>query len=177
MSLDFERLRDILPYFVIVFVGYGLYRAYAYIAPTTFLHKLPGPRNGHFLLGNLPEIAERLSGDVHERWAEEYGHVLSYRGFLKVCLHLKLYFITLILRCLSATCAHADGPTCVVACLEPYRGLSEARCICPIRQAYARQQCPYCGRWSPSCPKEGPEPGFRSGSTERPNRHLSGQSK
>jgi hypothetical protein len=123
MSLDFERLRDILPYSVIVFAGYALYRAYTYVAPATFLHKLPGPRNGHFLLGNLPEIAERLSGDVHERWEEEYGHVLSYRGFLRVCPHLKLYFIILIPQCLSATCTNAHGPACVVACLESYGSL------------------------------------------------------
>jgi hypothetical protein len=90
MSLDFERLRDILTYSVIVLAGYGLYRAYTYVAPITFLRKLPGPRNGHFLLGNLPEIAEQPSGDVHERWAEEYGHVVSYRGFLNVGLRLEL---------------------------------------------------------------------------------------
>jgi hypothetical protein len=84
MDADVERLRTILPYSAIVLVVYGLYRAYTYVFPATLLHKLPGPTNGHFFLGHLPEIFDSASGDAQQRWVDQYGHVMAYRAFLNV---------------------------------------------------------------------------------------------
>jgi hypothetical protein len=84
MDVDVERLRTILPYLVIVLVAYGLYWAYTYVFPATLLYKLPGPPNGHFFLGHLPEIFDSASGDAQQRWMDQYGHVMAYRAFLNV---------------------------------------------------------------------------------------------
>jgi hypothetical protein len=86
MDLDLERIQVLLPYSAIVLAGYGLYKVYGYMNPTTPLHKIPGPRNGHFLLGNLPEINKSATGQAHQGWADEFGHVVAFRGFLNVRL-------------------------------------------------------------------------------------------
>jgi hypothetical protein len=85
MDVDFERLRAILPYTTIVLAGYGLYRAYTSVFPATALNKLPGPSNGHRLLGHLPEIWASESAGAQQGWADQYGHVVAYKGFLNVC--------------------------------------------------------------------------------------------
>jgi hypothetical protein len=84
MDVDFERFRILLPYLVIGLASFGLYRTYAYIYPATDLYKVPGPPSAHFFMGNLLETFKNEAGAVHKKWANEYGHVVAYKGFLNV---------------------------------------------------------------------------------------------
>jgi hypothetical protein len=85
MDFDVERgLWTILPYPAIGLAAYGFYRAYNYVFPATLLRKLPGPPNGRFFLGHLPEIVNSSSGEAQQGWVDQYGHVMAYGAFLNV---------------------------------------------------------------------------------------------
>jgi hypothetical protein len=83
-NLDIERLRVLFPYLVIGLATFGLYCVYVNIFPPTALQKLTGPPGAHFLMGNLLETFKCESGSAHKKWANEYGHVVAYKGFFNV---------------------------------------------------------------------------------------------
>ncbi|KAJ2927086.1 hypothetical protein H1R20_g10025, partial [Candolleomyces eurysporus] len=62
--------------------AYGLYKAlkFVYINRTSPLRHLPGPPNKGFIWGNLKEIMDSENSELHEKWIEEYGRTISYRG-------------------------------------------------------------------------------------------------
>jgi hypothetical protein len=92
LDLDLKQLQAYLPQAALALAaGYGLYIAYQgyrYIFPYTVLQKLPGPSNGHPLLGNMREIFKAENGSAHKKWMEDHGHVVAYREFLNVCAHI-----------------------------------------------------------------------------------------
>lgn len=67
---------------------YSLLKAYRAFAKTlnSALRDLPGPRNASFLWGNVKEIQHAESRNVvlQEKWVEDYGHVMKYKGPLFV---------------------------------------------------------------------------------------------
>ncbi|KAJ7496540.1 cytochrome P450 [Mycena latifolia] len=44
------------------------------------IRHLPGPKSTHFFYGNFKEIWQDNSG-IHERWVQEYGPTLKFKGF------------------------------------------------------------------------------------------------
>ncbi|RXW20256.1 hypothetical protein EST38_g5603 [Candolleomyces aberdarensis] len=62
--------------------AYGLYKAlkFIYVNRTSPLRHLPGPPNKGFIWGNLKEIMDSENSELHEKWIEEYGRTISYRG-------------------------------------------------------------------------------------------------
>ncbi|PBK83174.1 cytochrome P450 monooxygenase [Armillaria gallica] len=74
-----------------VLAGYCLLRLWKHFwrAHTSFLRRIPSPKGGSLILGNLREVLASRSntGAVHERWLQQYGPTLSYRGtFATRCL-------------------------------------------------------------------------------------------
>ncbi|KZS96623.1 cytochrome P450 [Sistotremastrum niveocremeum HHB9708] len=46
------------------------------------LLSLPGPKSPSFIWGNLGEILVSGPGELHARWLQQFGAVLTYKGFL-----------------------------------------------------------------------------------------------
>lgn len=49
------------------------------------LRHLPGPPSAHWFFGNFKTIMAGDISSVHERWTEEYGPTIAYRGVFRVC--------------------------------------------------------------------------------------------
>ncbi|PPQ79656.1 hypothetical protein CVT26_015782 [Gymnopilus dilepis] len=69
-------------------VALGLYVLYKgakllYFQWTSPLNDLPGPPSTHWFFGNLKDIWKADNSVLHEKWVEEYGPTLKYKGFLQ----------------------------------------------------------------------------------------------
>ena len=53
---------------------------------TTPLKDLPGPPSASLLWGNLRILADEEDLSVQGQWAAQYGSVISFKGFLGVCI-------------------------------------------------------------------------------------------
>jgi hypothetical protein len=78
-------------YFLQLFLSFaGTLGAYAlfevlkvvYREFTSPIQRLPGPNGGHWLYGKFKELTE--DSTLEEQWAQQYGSVLKYNGFLGV---------------------------------------------------------------------------------------------
>ncbi|KAJ6606201.1 cytochrome P450 [Mycena vulgaris] len=45
------------------------------------LRHLPGPKSSHFFYGNFKEIWQAENSVLHEKWVQQYGPTLKYKGF------------------------------------------------------------------------------------------------
>ncbi|QRW13170.1 cytochrome P450 family protein [Ceratobasidium sp. AG-Ba] len=68
------------------------------------LRRLPGPKNKSVLFGNMREIFASQNLVVHEKWAQEYGPTLAYRGILS-----SYRLFTLDTRALSFILSDSDA--------------------------------------------------------------------
>ena len=48
------------------------------------LRYMPGPPNRSWLKGNILDMRTEEPGVMQQRWAERYGHVLRFKGFVNV---------------------------------------------------------------------------------------------
>ncbi|KAF9009541.1 cytochrome P450 [Cyathus striatus] len=65
--------------------SYGLFKLLRMLYNETFaspIRDLPGPPSKSFIYGNLKEIWDAENSVLHEKWAEEYGSTIKYKGFL-----------------------------------------------------------------------------------------------
>ncbi|KAF8597174.1 cytochrome P450 [Ceratobasidium sp. AG-I] len=46
------------------------------------LRHLPGPPNGNLFVGHLLKVNKEETANIHERWFDNYGKMLQFRGFL-----------------------------------------------------------------------------------------------
>ncbi|KAJ2914206.1 hypothetical protein MD484_g6197, partial [Candolleomyces efflorescens] len=62
--------------------AYGVYKAlkFVYGNVTSPLRHLPGPPSKGFIWGNLKEIVDAENSVLHEKWIEEYGSTITYKG-------------------------------------------------------------------------------------------------
>ena len=51
---------------------------------TSSMRELPGPPSPSWFYGNLAEIVTAEARSLHEKWTEQYGHTMSYRGMWNV---------------------------------------------------------------------------------------------
>lgn len=51
---------------------------------TSSMRDLPGPPSPSWFYGNLAEIAAAEARSLNERWTEQYGHTITYRGMWNV---------------------------------------------------------------------------------------------
>ena len=64
-----------------------------YTSPLRFI---PGPPNPSWLYGHLRAIFNAQASELHEKWTQEYGKTIRYKGFFNVSsdipsrLHLSL---------------------------------------------------------------------------------------
>lgn len=65
---------------------YGLGRLLHWLARafTSPLRALPGPPSSSLIYGNLKEIRKAETASQHEAWVQQYGKVMTYKGFLGV---------------------------------------------------------------------------------------------
>lgn len=50
------------------------------------LRYMPGPPCRNWLRGNIADMRTEEPGVMQQRWAERYGHVLRFKGFVNVRL-------------------------------------------------------------------------------------------
>lgn len=48
------------------------------------LRRLAGPSGGSAIVGHILQLNKEETTDIHERWFENYGKVLHFKGFLGV---------------------------------------------------------------------------------------------
>ncbi|KAK0455182.1 cytochrome P450 [Desarmillaria tabescens] len=61
--------------------GYCLLQLWKFFwGGASFLRHVPSPKGGGFILGNLREVLANNPDGVYERWFQQYGPTLSYRG-------------------------------------------------------------------------------------------------
>jgi len=65
-------------------LAYGLYKVIKLIygEVTSPLRDLPGPKSSSWIYGNFKEIWEAENSVLHEKWVQQYGPTLRYKGFL-----------------------------------------------------------------------------------------------
>ena len=74
---------------------------------TSKIRSLPGPPPTSLIWGNMKEIIDEDNSVPQERWVEQYGHTIMYRGFLGVrTVHCKRIVHRMLTRIL-----HSDGPS------------------------------------------------------------------
>lgn len=54
------------------------------------LRLVPGPRSQSLLMGNLRAIIDADPCELHAKWAQEYGPVIKYKGFVNVSFNVRL---------------------------------------------------------------------------------------
>ncbi|KIM49563.1 hypothetical protein M413DRAFT_21761 [Hebeloma cylindrosporum] len=64
-----------------LYVIYKLFRFF-YNNLTSPLRVLPGPPSVSIIYGNLKQIWEAENSVLHEKWVEEYGSTITYKGFI-----------------------------------------------------------------------------------------------
>ncbi|EKM59789.1 uncharacterized protein PHACADRAFT_138020 [Phanerochaete carnosa HHB-10118-sp] len=72
----------LLAYAVGALVAFALYKLVRFIwnINTSPLRHLPGPPNDSLFWGNMRTIEKEEHSVVQERWAEQYGHSIAYKG-------------------------------------------------------------------------------------------------
>lgn len=66
--------------FFIFTVGFAIVAIYELRRKRLFLAHVPGPRSGHFLLGNLPLLSRSPATEVDFNWYRKYGGTAKFTG-------------------------------------------------------------------------------------------------
>jgi len=66
----------------LLFLAYAVYRLYIHPNYLSTIANIPGPPTDNLITGNLQAIFKAEPGILHNKWIEEHGPVLQYRGFL-----------------------------------------------------------------------------------------------